>query len=59
MEKPNTLTSNSIFLQKVQKNSDVMLIYCKSENQLADLFAKPFLVSRFEFLKQKIRICNS
>jgi hypothetical protein len=59
MEKPNTLTSNSIFLQKVQKNGDVMLIYCKSENQLADLFTKPLLVSRFEFLKQKIRICNS
>jgi len=40
------------FLREVQKNGDVRLIYCKSEEQLADLFTKPLAVNRFEFLRQ-------
>jgi hypothetical protein len=39
------------FLREVWKNGDVMLIYCKFEDQLADLFVKPLPVSRFEFLR--------
>ena len=47
------------FLREVQKNDDVRLIYCKSEEQLADLFTKPLPVNIFEFLKQMIGVCNS
>jgi len=47
------------FLREVQKNGEVKLIYCKSENQLADLFTKPLPVNRFEFLRQKIGVCSS
>jgi hypothetical protein len=47
------------FLREVQKNGDVRLIYCKSEEQLADLFTKPLPVNRFEFLRQKIGVYSS
>jgi hypothetical protein len=46
------------FLREVQKNSNVMLIYYKSKDQLDNLFTKPLPVSRFEFLRQKIGICS-
>jgi hypothetical protein len=46
------------FLREVQKNGEVKLIYCKSENQLADLFTKPLPVNRFEFLRQRIGVCS-
>lgn len=47
------------FVREVQKEKVVTLIYCKSEDQLADLFTKPFQISRFEFLRQKIGVCSS
>jgi len=47
------------FLSEVQKNGDVRLIYCKSEEQLADLFTKPLPVNKFEFLRQKIGVYSS
>lgn len=46
------------FLREVQKNGEVKLIYCKSENQLADLFTKSLPVNRFEFLRQRIGVCS-
>jgi len=47
------------FLREVQKIGEVTLIYCKSEDQLADLFTKPLPVSKFELLRKKIGICSS
>lgn len=47
------------FLTEVQKNDEVVLLYCKSENQVADIFTKSFHVSRFEFLKEKLGVCSS
>lgn len=47
------------FLREVQKEGLVTLVYCKSENQLADLLTKPLPVSRFEFLREKIEVCSS
>lgn len=47
------------FLREVQKEGLVTLVYCKSENQLADLLTKPLPVSRFEFLREKIGVCSS
>ena len=46
------------FLREVQKNGDVKLIYCKSEDQLSDLFTKPLPVSRFEFLRTRLGVCS-
>ena len=47
------------FLREVQKNGEVMLVYCKTENQVADIFTKSFHVNRFEFLKEKLGVCSS
>ncbi|CAJ2639700.1 unnamed protein product [Trifolium pratense] len=47
------------FLREMQQNGEVTLVYCKSEDQLADLFTKPLPVSKFEFLRQKIGVCRS
>lgn len=47
------------FLREVQKNGDVTLVYCKSKDQLADLFTKPLPICKFELLRQKIGICSS
>ena len=47
------------FLREVQKEESVTLVYCKSEDQLADLFTKPLPISKFEFLRQKISVCSS
>lgn len=47
------------FLREVQKNGEVKLVYCKTEEQVADLFTKSFHVSRFEFLREKFGIRSS
>lgn len=47
------------FLREVQKEGDVALVYCKSEDQLADLFTKPLPVSKFESLRQEIGVYSS
>jgi hypothetical protein len=47
------------FLREVQKNGDIKLIYCKSEDQLGDLFTKPLPVSRFEYLRKMLGVCTS
>ncbi|KAJ8764618.1 hypothetical protein K2173_006700 [Erythroxylum novogranatense] len=47
------------YLREVQKNGEVMLVYCKTENQIADIFTKSFHVSRFEFLREKLGVCSS
>jgi len=47
------------FLRKVQKNGSIILIYCKTEEQAADIFTKPLLVNKFEFLRTKLGVCSS
>ena len=47
------------FVREVQKSGVVSLVYCKTENQVADLFTKPLPVSKFEFLRQKLGLCKS
>lgn len=47
------------FLREVQQNGEVTLVYCKSEDQQADLFTKPLPVSKFELLRQSIGVCIS
>ena len=47
------------FLREVQKEGEIALVYCKSENQLADIFTKPLPVSKFEDLRKKLGICST
>ncbi|XP_047270283.1 uncharacterized protein LOC124899439 [Capsicum annuum] len=44
------------FLREVQKNGELVLLYCKLDNQVGDIFTKSFHVSRFEFLREKLGI---
>ncbi|PKA58529.1 Retrovirus-related Pol polyprotein from transposon TNT 1-94 [Apostasia shenzhenica] len=47
------------FLREVHKEKFVTLLYCKTEDQLADLFTKLLPVSKFEFLRQKLGVRSS
>lgn len=47
------------FLREVQREGQVKLVYCKSEDQVADILTKALPKSRFEFLRQKLGVCNS
>ncbi|KAH0716788.1 hypothetical protein KY285_012819 [Solanum tuberosum] len=46
------------FLREVQQKGEMTLVYCKSENQLADLFTKPLPINKFELLRQNIGVCS-
>ena len=47
------------FLREVQKEGSIKLIYCKTEQQVADIFTKPLPVSKFEFLRTRLGVCSS
>ena len=47
------------FLREVQKDGSVVLVYYKTEDQVADLFTKPLPTSKFEYLRQKIGVCSA
>lgn len=47
------------FLRGVQKDGAVTLVYCRTEDQIADVFTKPLSVSKFEFLRSKLGVCSS
>ena len=48
-----------LFLREVQNNGDVILLYCKTEEQLANIFSKPLLGNKFQLLRQKLGVCSS
>ena len=47
------------FLREVQKHGDVILVYCKTEDQVADIFTKPLPACKFEFLRSRLGVCSS
>ena len=47
------------FLREVQKEREVSLVYCSSEEQLADIFTKPLPANKFELLRQRRGVCSS
>ncbi|KAA0041382.1 Retrovirus-related Pol polyprotein from transposon TNT 1-94 [Cucumis melo var. makuwa] len=47
------------FLREVQKSGEVILVYCKTEDQVADILTKPLPTCKFEFLRSKLGVCNS
>ncbi|CAL5368182.1 unnamed protein product [Camellia sinensis] len=46
-------------LREVQREGEVQLIYCKTENQSADILTKALPKIRYEFLRQKLGVCSS
>ena len=46
------------FLREVQKDGAVTLAYCKTEEQIADVFTKALPTSKFEFLRMKLGVCS-
>lgn len=46
-------------LREVQREREVHLIYCKTENQIADILIKALSKIIFEFLRQKLSLCSS
>nr|GMD66941.1 Retrovirus-related Pol polyprotein from transposon TNT 1-94 [Ipomoea batatas] len=47
----------SFGVKDVQKGGAVRLKYCKTEDQLADIFTKPLAKGRFENLRERLGIC--
>jgi len=47
------------FLREVQKEGEVSHIYCRSEDQLADIFIKPLPVNKFDLLRHRLGVCSS
>jgi len=47
------------FLREMQQSGEVNLIYCKSEDQLADIFTKSLPINKFELLRQRIEVSIS
>ena len=47
------------FLREVQKEGSIGLKYCKFDIQLANIFTKPLSRSKFEFLREKLGVCNN
>nr|KYP36000.1 Copia protein [Cajanus cajan] len=47
------------FLREMQKSGEANLVYYKSEDQLADIFTKPLLISKFELLRKRIGVYSS
>ncbi|KAG5065887.1 hypothetical protein JHK86_009618 [Glycine max] len=46
------------FLRETQREGEVKLIYCRSEDQSADILTKVFPKVRFEVLRNKLGVCN-
>jgi hypothetical protein len=44
------------FLREVQREGEIQLIYCKTENQNADILTKPLPKAKYEFLRQRLGI---
>lgn len=47
------------FLRELQKEEEIQLIYCKTENQNADILTKALPKARYEFLRQRLGVCGS
>nr|KYP63531.1 Copia protein [Cajanus cajan] len=47
------------FLREMQQSGEVNLVYCKTEDQLADIFTKSLPISKFELLRKRIGVCSS
>jgi len=46
------------FVREVQKDNVVALVYCKTEEQIADIFTKPLPASKVEDPRTKLGVCS-
>jgi hypothetical protein len=46
------------FLREVQQEGEVKLLYCKTEEQHADILTKALPKLKFEYLRQKLGVCS-
>ena len=46
------------FLRETQREGEVKLIYCRTEDQSADILTKALPMTRFEVLRNKLGVCN-
>ncbi|XP_060212080.1 secreted RxLR effector protein 161-like [Lycium barbarum] len=51
--------ANQALEKDAHKEGSVRLKYCKTDLQLADMFTKALLRSRFEFLREALGICSN
>jgi hypothetical protein len=47
------------FLRDLTNDGVINLIYCKSEDQIADILTKPLKFSAFQKLKKLLGVCTS
>ncbi|KAL0289191.1 UNVERIFIED_CONTAM: hypothetical protein Scaly_2709300 [Sesamum calycinum] len=47
------------FLREVQKHGDVILVYCKKEEHVADILTKPLPACNFEFFRSRLGVFSS
>jgi len=46
------------FLREVQFSKEVVLVHCKTEDQLTNILTKALPKGKFEDLRQKIGVCS-
>jgi hypothetical protein len=47
------------FLKEVQKEGEVTLLYCRTNDQIADVLTKALSKASFEELRSKLSFCSS
>ncbi|PKI47658.1 hypothetical protein CRG98_031944 [Punica granatum] len=47
------------YLREIQQSGEIKLVYCRTEDQMADLFTKSSHVGRFEHLRRMVGVCIS
>ena len=58
-DKTKNLKMKLYFLREEQREGEIQLIHCKTKYQNVDILTKAFPKSRYEFLRQRLRVCNS
>lgn len=46
------------FVREVQQKGEISMVYCRAENQLADIFTKPLPAEKFKALRSMIGVCS-
>jgi hypothetical protein len=46
------------FLREVQREGEIQLIYCKTENQNVDILTKRLPQAKYEFFRQRLGVCS-
>lgn len=58
-EKTKHFNIKLFFLREVQKDGVITLVYCKTEEQKADILTKPLSTIKFEDMRSKLGVCSS